>query len=405
MILPSTRTANFHYAIRNVVRAAERLESLGRRVIHLNIGDPQAFGFRPPAHVVEAVTRAIHDGFTGYAHSSGLLDAREAIAAYASELGASTTANDLVITAGASEGADLILTALVNPGDEVLLPAPGYPIYPAILNKLGATAVYYHLNEQSEWQPDADEVRALVTKNTRALVLINPNNPTGSITPDETTRTLLQIAEQHNLLVISDEVYRELCFVEPPTSASVLAAATEATVVTLESLSKTHMLSGWRIGWMRFTNTTAMSDLIAAIMRLASGRLCSPTPAQYAVRPSLTEGKEFISDFIGEIRTRRDLAVERVRRIEGLSCSTPEAAFYLMIKTQDTGGRTDEQFALDLLEKTGVLVVHGSGFGCDPRSGLFRLVYLADEATLSDAFDEIHKATISKLYTDLDRRL
>ena len=392
MIFPSSRTANFHYAIRNVVQAAEKLESEGRRVIHLNIGDPQVFGFRPPQHVVEPVVRALRDTFTGYAHSSGLLEARESIAAYATNLGAPTTPDDLVITAGASEAADLVLSALANPGDEVLLPAPGYPIYPAILNKLGAHTRYYQLEEERGWQPSVDEVRSLITKSTRALVLINPSNPTGSIVPDEVTLELLRISSEHELLVISDEVYRDLCFGDAPTSASVLAAETRAAVVTLESLSKTHMLSGWRIGWMRFTNASTMVDVIAAIKRLASGRLCSPTPAQYAVRPALEGGTEFINDFIVEIRRRRDLAVARVRGIKGLSCWMPEAAFYLMIKANHTGGRSDEQYVLDLLEQTGVLVVHGSGFGCDPQIGSFRMVYLADEETLNMAFNEIDRA-------------
>jgi len=389
MITPSERSAKFHYAIRNVVRAAERLERAGRRVTYLNIGDPQAFGFRPPEHVLDAVARALSDRFTGYAHSSGLLAARESIAANATNLGASTTPNDVILTAGASEGADLVLTALVNPGDEVLLPAPGYPIYPAILNKLGANPNYYNLDEKRNWQPSVDEVRALITKSTRAIVLINPNNPTGCVTPDGTTRKLLHLALEQNLLVISDEVYRDLCFGKPPTSASVLAAETAAPVITLESLSKTHMLSGWRVGWMRFTHPDKMRDLIGAIARLASGRLCSPTPAQYAVKPALEEHRECVSEFVSEIRRRRDFAVERVRAIEGLSCSRPEAAFYLMVKVADLEGRSDEQFVLDLLEDSGVLVVHGSGFGCDPGAGYFRLIYLAGEETLDAAFTGI----------------
>ncbi len=204
-------------------------------------------------------------------------------------------------------------------------------------------------------------MRSLVNKNTRAIVLINPSNPAGSITPDDTTRELLEVAAEHNLLAISDEVYRELCFAEPPSSASVLAKETGTAVITLESLSKTHMLSGWRVGWMRFTHAERMSDLIDAITRLASGRLCSPTPAQYAVRPALEGGNDFIANFTEEIRKRRDFAVSLVRAIDGLSCSTPGAAFYLMIKADIMDGRTDEQFAIDLLQ--GSRVPGGSRLG------------------------------------------
>ena len=218
MISPSIRTANFHYAIRNLVSAAEAQERAGRRVVYLNIGDPQAYGFRPPVHVVEAVARALKDSFTGYAHSAGLRAARNAVAAYATSLGAPTTPEQVLITSGASEAADLVLTALVNEGDEVLLPGPGYPIYPAILNKLGAIARYYPLESARGWQPAIEEISSLITNRTRALVLINPNNPTGSILPDETTKGILELAGHHELLVIADEVYRELCF-EPGSPA------------------------------------------------------------------------------------------------------------------------------------------------------------------------------------------
>jgi aspartate/methionine/tyrosine aminotransferase len=389
MISPSIRTANFHYAIRNLVSAAEVLERAGGSIIYLNIGDPQAYGFRPPAHVVEAVTRALRESFTGYAHSAGLRVARIAVASYATALGAPTTPEQVLITSGASEAADLVLTALANDGDEVLLPAPGYPIYPAILNKLGAIARYYTLNASDAWQPAIEEINSLVTSRTRAIVLINPNNPTGSIIPDEMTKQILELAARHKLLVIADEVYRELCFAKPPTSASVLAQQLAVPLITLESLSKTHLVPGWRVGWMRYTHEEQMRELTGAIGRLASGRLCSPTPAQYAVAPALDGSREFQRNFLNDLKGRRDFCVERVRKNESLSCEIPEAAFYLMIKAEKLGDRTDERFVLDLLKETGVLVVHGSGFGVDPHLGYFRMVYLADEAILGEVFNRI----------------
>jgi alanine-synthesizing transaminase len=389
MISPSIRTANFHYAIRTLVSAAEAQERAGRSIIYLNIGDPQAYGFRPPAHIVEAVARALKDSFTGYANSAGLRAARNAVAAYATSLGTPTTPEQVLMTSGASEAADLVLTALVNDGDEVLLPAPGYPIYPAILNKLGAIARYYTLNSSNAWQPDIEEIDSLITKRTRALVLINPNNPTGSIISDETSRQILGTAARHKLLVIADEVYRELCFEQPPTSASVLAYEIDVPLIILESLSKTHLVPGWRVGWMRYTHEKQMRDLTGAISRLASGRLCSPTPAQYAVEPALAGSREFQRDFLNELESRRDFCVECVRDSESLSCEIPAAAFYLMIKTEKLDGRTDERFVLDLLKETGVLVVPGSGFGVDPHLGYFRMVYLADHATLGDVFSRI----------------
>ncbi|HJU55933.1 MAG TPA: aminotransferase class I/II-fold pyridoxal phosphate-dependent enzyme [Pyrinomonadaceae bacterium] len=389
MIVPSRRTANFHYAIRDLVNAAEALERAGRQVISLNIGDPQAYGFRPPAHMVEGVARALRDNFTGYSHSAGLWEAREAVAHYATALGAPTAPAQVLITSGASEAADLILTALVEEGDEVLLPAPGYPLYPAILNKLGAVARYYRLDGGRGWQFAPEELAQLISKRTRALVLINPSNPTGAIVPEKTIREVLELAARHNLLVITDEVYRELSFAERPVAASVIAREVDAPVITLESLSKTHLVPGWRVGWMRFTNEEKMRDLPLAITRLASGRLCSPTPAQYGVRPALEGDKSFLDEFMREIKSRRDFVLAAVKGIKGLSCETPAAAFYAMIRVEDPLRRTDESFVLDLLEETGVLVVHGSGFGTDPAGGFFRLVYLPDESTLGHVFDEI----------------
>ena len=393
MITPSTRTAHFHYAIRNIVTSAEALERSGRNVTYLNIGDPQVFGFRPPEPIVEVVQRALKERFTGYAHSTGLPEAKLSISEYASSLGASTTSNDVIVTSGASEAADLVLTALLNEGEEALLPAPGYPIYPAIMAKLGAVARYYALDQQENWQPSVQEIASLINKRTRAIVLINPNNPAGSITPDDTTRQILSLAAANELVVISDEVYRELCFVTAPASASVLASAMTdgvgAAVITLESLSKTHLIPGWRVGWMRFTNADKMRELITAITRLASGRLCSPTPPQYAIKPALEGDRSSLNNFVRELKARRDFAVSQIRDIRGLSCTTPEAAFYLMVRVDELGDSIDEQFVLEMLEATGVLVVHGSGFGCDPRAGFFRLVYLANEELLGSALTKI----------------
>jgi len=391
MIAAAHRTEEFNYAIRNLARAAEARERAGRQVIYLNIGDPQIYGFRPPEALVEAVARALRDRFTGYASSKGLREAREAIAHKATQLGTPTDPEEVLITSGASEAADLLLTALVNQGEEVLLPAPGYPLYPAILNKLGAVAKFYRLHEEIGWQPVIEEIERAITSRTRALVLINPSNPTGAVIPDEQVARIIELAVRHRLLVIADEVYRELCFDAAPTPASTLAAEMNAPLVTLESLSKTHIIPGWRVGWMRFTSSGKMAELINAVLRLAGGRLCAPTPTQYAIVPALTGDHGFQHQFIAELRRRRDLTLERVRAIDALSCTVPDSAFYVMIKVRDMGGRTDEQFVLDMLEATDVLVVHGSGFGTDPAEGYFRLVYLPDEKVLHTVFNRLER--------------
>lgn len=390
MTIPALRTENFEYAIRDLAAEADRLEKKGQQVIRLNIGDPQAFGFRPPENVIEAVRVAIKDNFTGYAHSAGLLRAREAVAEYATGLGAETSPDEVILTSGTSEAADLILTALLDPGDEILLPAPGYPLYPAIAGRLGASVRYYRLDPVKNWQPAPNEILSRITRLTKAIVLVNPNNPTGAITPDILTSEILEIAESLEILIISDEVYRELCFSDPPTSVSFLAKESEVSVITLESLSKTHMLSGWRIGWMRFTNGGKIPELISAITRLASSRLCSPTIAQYAVEPALNGScRDYSDGFLSQIKRRRDLAVELVERTPRLSCFIPEAAFYLMVKADDREKRLDQDFVKDLLRTMGVLVIHGSGFGGNPHDGYFRLVYLPCEEVLTNAIGKI----------------
>ncbi len=418
MVTPSHRTANFTYAIRNLARAAEERERAGKEVLYFNIGDPQAYGFRPPEHVTAAVEQALRTGFNGYAPSAGLTEAREAVAAYASGFGAPTSVDDVLVTSGASEAADLILSALVNEGDEVLVPAPGYPLYAAILNKLGACARYYTLDEASDWQPSLEEIKSLISKRTRAIVLINPSNPTGSVMPDELVVKLLDLAAANDLLVIADEVYRELCFGDAPQSASVLAQEKDVAIVTLESLSKTYMIPGWRVGWMRFTHARRMRDLILAVRRLADGRLCAPTLTQYAVRPALEGNQEFTREFLHTLKRQRDFTLELINRSPHLSCVTPAAAFYVMINASRinnamtvsnakvdknmtmnvvnnvtanvaTNVATDEKFVLEMLAHTGVLVVHGSGFAADARANSFRFIYLADETKLEIALTRI----------------
>ncbi len=386
MIGTALNLTNYHYAIRDIVAAAERVEKEGRKVTYLNIGDPQAFDFRPPDNVIDAVVRALRDRFTGYANSLGLATARQAIADYATALGSPTDPNDVVVTSGASEAAELVLTALLDPGDEVLVPSPGYPLYPAILTKLGATPRPYGLDPNTNWQLSIEEITSLITLKTKAIVLINPNNPTGAITSDRVTSEILSIAETAGLLVISDEVYRDLCFEEKPSPISVLATGSGVPVITLESLSKTHMVPGWRVGWMRFTNTENLHNLKAAITKLACGRLCSPTPTQYAIEPALTGDTCFQSTFLEQLRLRRDLVVERFNSHPRFTCTTPAAAFYLMVQAVDSIG-DDKRFVRELLEETGVLVVPGSGFGCSPETGYFRIVYLANPEVLEEAIE------------------
>src|SRR3954449_13360630 len=242
------RVSGFVYAIRNIVTEARKVEASGRKVRYLNIGDPVTFGFKTPPHMIAAVERAMRDGDNGYAPSVGIPAAREAVAAECVQRGMPMSADRVVITSGTSEGIELALTAMAGPGDEVLIPVPTYPLYTAVLAKIGARPVFYRTDPSKGWQPDIDHVRSLVTPATRALVVIDPNNPTGATYSAEARRALVNLAEEHNFPLLADEVYADLAFDGPV--GAIAALNPDAPVITFSSLSKAYRAPGWRAGWL-----------------------------------------------------------------------------------------------------------------------------------------------------------
>lgn len=388
MITPASRTHNFTYAIRNIVVEAKRLEAQGRKITYLNIGDPVPYGFQTPEHLVEAVARAIRNGLNGYAPSTGILEAREAIAAESCRRGVELTPDDVFITSGASEAADLLLGSLLEVGDEVLVPCPGYPLYTAILAKLGAREIPYLLDPAENWAPSLEAIRASITPRTRAIVIINPNNPTGAVYNKQRLLELIEIATEHRLLILADEVYWRMTYDEPaPPIASLVGR--ETPVVTLESMSKIYLAPGWRVGWMKLSNSHLMKDLSVAVRKMADARLCSPCPPQYAVKPALEGDHTFLEEVMRRFRTLRDITYERINAIDGMNCTLPAGAFYAMAQFERLGKATDEEFILSLLHHTGILFVHGSGFGTRPADGYFRIVYLPQPEVLHQVYDRL----------------
>src|SRR4051812_6072493 len=244
----ASRIGGFVYAIRNIVTEARKVEAAGTRVRYLNIGDPITFGFKTPPHLIEAVDRAIRDGQNGYAPSAGIASAREAVAAECERRGMPLSPDRVIITSGTSEGIELALTALAESGDEVLVPVPTYPLYTAVLAKIGARPVFYRTDPTREWLPDIDHIRSLITERTRALVAIDPNNPTGAVYPPEVRRALVEIADSHNLPLLADEVYADVAFDGP--LPAIGQHNPDAPVITFSSLSKAYLAPGWRAGWM-----------------------------------------------------------------------------------------------------------------------------------------------------------
>ena len=301
----------------------------------------------------------------------------------------------MLITAGTSEGIELALTALVDPGDAVLVPLPTYPLYTAVLAKIGAVASYYRKDPSNGWQPDLDHIASLITPRTRALVVIDPNNPTGAVYPDTTRRALIDLAERHGLVLLADEVYGDLAYDGPVKPMGSLAP--DASIISFSSLSKAYLAPGWRCGWMVIGRTPRLDDLLAAIKKLADGRLCSNGPSQYAIGPALLGDRTHQELFRAALRTRAALTVRALNAIPGITCVPPAGAFYAMPKVTLEPGDTDERYILELLRGTGVLCVYGSGFGMPASDGFFRIVFLANPADLTAIYTSIDTFTRSYL--------
>ena len=379
------RVSGFVYAIRNIVAEARKVEATGKKVRYLNIGDPITFGFNTPPHMIEAVERAMRDGHNGYAPSVGILAAREAVADELTRRGMPVGPDRVVITSGTSEGIELTLTALAEAGDEVLIPSPTYPLYTAVLAKIGARAVFYRKDPDNHWLPDVGEIERAITPATRALVVIDPNNPTGASYPDDVRRGLIEIAERHNIPLLADEVYGDLAYDGPV--APMASLYPDAPIISFSSLSKAYLAPGWRAGWMAMARTDRLDDLLGAVKKLADGRLCSTGPMEHAIAPALNGDRSHEATFRAALRERADITVTRLNAIEGIHTVAPAAAFYAMPRVSLPPGVTDEDYVLALLRATGVLCVYGSGFGTKPEDGFFRVVFLANPAELSDIYD------------------
>ena len=393
----ASRVHGFSYAIRSIVEEAKKVEAVGTRVRYLNIGDPIPFGFKTPQHLLDAVKRAMHDGLNGYTSSPGIESAREAVADDFAVRGLNIPADRVLLTMGTSEGIELALTALVDPGEEVLVPVPTYPLYTAVLAKLGANAAYYRTDPNNNWMPDLDHIESLIGPSTRALVVINPNNPTGAVYSDSTRRKLLDLANRHNLLLLADEVYADLAYDGPISPIGSLDP--EAPVISFSSLSKAYLAPGWRAGWMAIGTSDRLNDLLAAIKKLADGRLCSTAPMQAAITAALTQKRSDQDAFRTALRERAELTTARLNAIDGMSCVAPTAAFYALPQVALPPNKTDEDYVLGLLRSTGVLCVHGSGFGLPPGDGYMRVVFLANLQELDEIYDLVASFTSEFLST------
>lgn len=397
-IQPSARMNDVHYAIRDIIVEAEKVKAAGIPLTLLNIGDPAAVGgFKAPGHLIEAVRRAWADHHYEYAPSAGVLEAREAVAADYARQGLQVDPDQVLITAGLSEAIRFILSALVNPGEEILVPAPGYPLYKAVMGEIGGVARDYDLDEEQGWAITAEELSSRITPRTRALVVISPNNPTGRVFTERELCTAATVCREHGLLLICDEVYDRLAFdVDGPVPSAAHHCADDVPVITLNGLSKNWLLPGARVGWAVFHNLHLQREYKEAVQKLANARLCSPTAQQYMVKPALEGSQEHLIAFRAALKERAQIVEEAVRELPGVSLVTPSAAFYAMPRIDldhpaFSGYRSDTEVILAWLRKTGVLTVPGSGFGQRAGTHHFRVVTLAPPDVLRRALASLRE--------------
>ncbi len=387
-IKPAIRTEKIEYAVRDIVLVAEEAKKKGKKLLFLNIGDPIQYGFRTPKVLVEATYQAMCENLTGYSASEGVDEAIEAIRQEARSKGIEPT--DIFITTGASEAIDFAMTALVNEGENVLVPFPGYPLYTAILAKLGAEANPYYLDEENGWQPDLSDIESKLNERTRAIVIINPNNPTGAVYSEKVLRGIIEIAKKHNLVIFSDEIYDKLVF-DGKKHISIASLDPDTPMVTFNGLSKCYLAPGFRIGWGIVSGPwEIVKDYVEAIHKLARARLSTSHPKQYAIPVALNGNQAHLEDVIQKLQRRRDLTVEMLNDIPGISCVKPEGAFYAFPRI-NVPGISDREFVKELIAETGVVVVHGSGFGEKPGTAHFRVVFLPPEDVLEEAYTRIKR--------------
>jgi len=393
LVLKSAKLANVCYDIRGPVLArAREMEEEGHRVIKLNIGNLAPFGFDAPEEIVQDVIHNLPEA-AGYSDSKGLFAARKAVQQYAQEKGvAGVTIDDVFIGNGASELIVMAMQGLLNTGDEVLVPAPDYPLWTAAVTLGGGTARHYLCDEGAGWMPDMADIRAKITPNTRALVLINPNNPTGAVYPEPVLRELVEIARQHRWVVFADEIYDKTLY-DGASHTSIASLADDVLFVTLNGLSKNYRACGYRAGWMVVSGAKrAARDYMDGLGILASMRLCSNVPAQFAIQTALG-GYQTIRDLVspgGRLCRQRDLAYELLTAIPGVSCVKPQGAMYLFPRLDPKVYpiADDQRFILDLLEAERVLLVQGTGFNW-PTPDHFRIVFLPHEDDLREALARI----------------
>ncbi len=389
----SEKLASVLYDIRGpVLDEAKRLEDEGHRILKLNIGNPAPFGFNAPDEIIQDVIRNLPLS-EGYSDSKGIFSGRKAVMQYCQQKRiAGVDVEDIYLGNGVSELIVTATQALLNNGDEVLIPSPDYPLWTGAVTLAGGTPVHYHCDEQSNWFPDLNDIKSKINSKTKAIVIINPNNPTGAVYSDALLMDIVELARQHNLVIMADEIYDKILF-DGASHTSIASLADDLLFLTFNGLSKSYRLAGFRSGWMIVSGAKYKArDLVEGFTMLASMRLCSNVPAQYAIQTALG-GYQSINDLVlpgGRMLEQRNIAYERLNEIPGISCVKPAGALYLFAKIDRNKIKIDddERMVLDLLRQEKLLIVHGRAFNW-PEPDHFRIVFLPPKDVLEDSVNRI----------------
>jgi alanine-synthesizing transaminase len=386
-VTPAARMANVRYAIRDLAVVADEVARQGHQILFLNIGDPCKFDFQTPPHMIEAVHKAMLDGHNSYGESLGIKPAVMAIGHDAEQRGFKDI-QSIFVGYGSGEVIDSCLTALVNPGENVLTPRPEYPLYSAVLAKLGAEPNAYDLDESNGWEPDLEDLEHRINSRTKAILLINPSNPTGSVMSRRTLEQIIELARRNNLLIFADEIYDKLIYAPGAEHVSIATLAQDVPMVTFNGLSKAYLVPGWRIGWAVATGPReVLHPYLESVHRLLRARLSAPHPFQHAIKPALEGPQDHIPAMNNKLRRRAQLTVDWAKRTPGVSLVAPKGAFYAHPTLEIP--EDDLTFVTALLKQKHVLVVHGSGFGQKAGTRHMRIVFLPPEDVLEAAYQKI----------------
>ena len=399
MIIPNNRAFQLKNAIRDVAVIASNYEKkTGNKVLKLNIGDPLRYDFKTPEHMKRALSNAVMNDYNYYSESQGLLELREYIAHYENKknkLG--LTSDDILVTTGVSEAMNFTFASLLQQGDNVLVPGPTYPPYNAIIKFYGAEPISYELIEDESWRPNIDDLREKVDERTRAIVIINPNNPTGALFKKKEIKEIMDVAAEHNIPIISDEIYDLMVYDKEEFVSPTRIDNQEVPIIVFNGFSKVFFATGWRLGYVYLKDdNNQLSDVWKSMNNLSKIRLCVTTPIQKAAVSALKEPKDYFNNYMKMLKERRDFIYKRVSEIDGLEAQKPKGAFYTFPKITSSKYKSDYDFVMDMLYKANVLLVHGSGFDEVYGKMHFRSVFLPTIETLSTAFDRIEKVMKEK---------